>query len=55
MVVFAIAMPKGIGADGKGQEYHEIFECCVLNQLYPEYGKTGHHQRQEGAMNGTGQ
>lgn len=55
MVVFAIAMPKGIGTDGKSQEYHEVFESSILNELHPEYGKTCHHQRQEGAMNSTGQ
>ena len=40
VVVLPVAMPEGIGSDGKGQEDHEIFKRLVLDDIDPENRQT---------------
>lgn len=50
-----VAMPQGIGPNGEGQEYHEVFEGRIFYQFHTKNGQTRHQQWQEGTMYSTGQ
>jgi hypothetical protein len=41
MMMFAVTVPYGKGANGKGQEDHKVFKYQVINYVDPEYGQTG--------------
>ena len=55
MMVFSIAMIKGIRADTKGKQYHPHFKGYIMNDIDPKQGKAAEKKRQQGTMNGTGQ
>ena len=40
VVMFSVSMVHRPGADGEGQEDHEILKCQIFNYIDPEYGQT---------------
>lgn len=50
----AVAMPEGIGANNKGQEYHEVFKTGVMNDIHTQNGEGTQDQGQDSAMYSTG-
>lgn len=45
MVMLAISMIHGPGADTKSKEYHEVFKEQVINDVNPKNGQTRKRQR----------
>lgn len=52
VVMFAIAMPEGVAANGHCQPYHKVFERMVINYFVAHYRQAGKEQGQQGAMDG---
>jgi hypothetical protein len=55
VMVFPVAMPERISADGQGQPDHADLKSQVMDDIDPEQRETAEKQGQEGTMNGTGQ
>jgi len=36
MVMFFISVPERIGPDAKRKDNHKVFECQILDDIYPE-------------------
>ena len=47
-------MPQGQGPDDEGQPDHTRLEPEIMDDIYPENGKPGQEQGQNGAMHRTG-
>lgn len=54
MMMFAVAVPERIIADGKGEQYHKIFKGGIINDIDAEDRQGTQYQRQNRAVNSAG-